>query len=203
MIYELGIFTAKINTVAHVAAGIDSFVKEPEAKGALLGAWISEFGELNQVTTLRQFDTMASFTEERERAITASNPFHCGAHLVDFSLAAHEIFPFLKPVKLGKFGPIYEIRTYNLLPNGKIPLIESWAAAVPARIKVSPLIIAMTSLDGAPRFTHIWAYASLEQRAAIRSDAVKTGIWPPKGVPSQILSMKSTVALPTGYSPLG
>ncbi|MDI9408781.1 MAG: NIPSNAP family protein [Candidatus Pacebacteria bacterium] len=203
MIYEFGRFDTKIGAAPLVAAGIASFMKEPESLGALMGAWVTEFGELNQVLTLRAFETYEDFAAERKRAVTSTNPFHSAAHLVQFSLEPYQIFPFLEPPKLGKFGPIYEIRSYELQPNGLNMMLEAWEVAVPARIAVSPLIIAAYSLEGVPRFTHIWAYASLEQRSQLRAEAVKSGIWPPKGGPTHLATMRSTIALPTAFSPLG
>ena len=203
MIYEFGQFSTKIGAAPLVAAGIASFMKEPEALGGLLGAWITEFGELNEVRTLRAFETYDQFSQERKRAVTSTNPFHCAAHLIQFSLSPHAIFPFIEPPRLGKFGPVYEIRNYELQPNGLNPMLESWEVSLPARVDISPLIIAAYSLEGAPRFTHIWAYASLEQRSQLRANAVKTGIWPPKGGPTYLVSMRSSIALPTAFSPLG
>jgi hypothetical protein len=70
-------------------------------------------------------------------------------------------FPFLPPVVPGKYGKVYEFRTYHLKPGGLPPTIAAWEAALPERNKLSPLIINMYALDGAPRNTHIWPYARL------------------------------------------
>ena len=53
----------------------------------------------------------------------------------------------------------------------------------------------MYALDGPSRITHIWAFTSLEQRAALRAQACDAGVWPPKGGPEQILEATSTIAL--------
>lgn len=70
----------------------------------------------------------------------------------------------LPPVVPGKYGSVYEIRTYRLKHGGVAPAIAAWEAAIPERVKLSPLSIAMYSLDGPPRFTHIWPFASLDAR---------------------------------------
>ena len=36
-------------------------------------------------------------------------------------------FPFLPAIKPGQYGPIFEVRTYLLKPNGLGPTIEAWA----------------------------------------------------------------------------
>ena len=61
---------------------------------------------------------------------------------------------------------------------------------------------ALDALDGAPRITHIWPYASLDARAAIRADAVAKGVWPPKNAPEQFFAATSTIGHPTAASPL-
>lgn len=41
-----------------------------------------------------------------------------------------------------------------------------------------------TALAGEqPRLLNIWVYQSVDERAQIRADAVKQGVWPPKGGP--------------------
>jgi len=61
----------------------------------------------------------------------------------------------------------------------------------------------MYALEGAPRFTHIWPFASLDARAKARADSVAAGAWPPKNGPAWLTGdMRSTVALPAPFSPL-
>jgi hypothetical protein len=59
----------------------------------------------------------------------------------------------------------------------------------------------MYALDGPPRITHIWGFADLEQRAALRARSYAAGIWPPPGGPAQIAEATSTIGLPERYSP--
>ncbi len=173
MLYEIATLTVKLGTAAKAVAGIGDYVGAPEAKGTLLGCWTSEIGELNQ------------------EAIT------------QMSFDTYAPFPFLPPVVPGKYGSIYEIRTYRLKHGGVPSTIAAWEAAMPERGKLSPLSIAMYALDGPPRFTHIWPFASLDARAALRAESVAKGVWPPKGGPNWLTGeMRSIVALPTAISPL-
>ena len=57
-------------------------------------------------------------------------------------------FDFLPPIKPGKFGPCYEVRTYVFKTDGLAPTVELWRKAVPGRMTVSPLLTAMTSVTG-------------------------------------------------------
>jgi hypothetical protein len=203
MIYEIATLSIKLGTAAKAVAGIGDYVKAPGAKGTLLGCWSTEIGDLNQLLLLRGFDDHAQLLRERERILHTTNPFGAGDAIASLNFDSYAPFPFLPPVKPGKYGAVYEIRTYKLKHGGVPHTIAAWEAAVPARCELSPLSIAMYALDGPPRFTHIWPFASLDVRAAVRADSVAKGIWPPKGGPDWLTGeMHSTIGLPTAISPL-
>jgi NIPSNAP len=203
MRYEIATLTIKLGTAAQAIAGIDLYVKAADAKGTLRGCWASEIGQLNQLYVLRSFADDAELQAERTRSFGTTDPFGCGEAIVTMELDSYAPFPFLPPVTPAKLGKVYEIRTYKLKAGGIPATIAAWEAAVPERVKLSPLVIAMYALDGPPRFTHIWPFASLDARAAVRADAVAKGIWPPKGGPQWLTGdMRSTIALPTAISPL-
>jgi hypothetical protein len=203
MLYEIATLTVKLGAAAKAVAGIGEYVGAPEAKGTLLGCWASEIGELNQLLVLRSFGDHETCRGERERALRTTNPFNAGEAITRLSFDTYAPFSFLPPVVPGKYGSVYEIRTYRLKHGGVPPTIVAWEAAMPERGKVSPLSIAMYALDGPPRFTHIWPFASLDARAAVRAESVAKGVWPPKGGPDWLTGdMRSTIALPTAISPL-
>lgn len=203
MRYEIATLTIKLGGMAKAVPGIDAYVKAAGAKGQLLGCWSSEIGALNQVTVLRSFADDAELQAERWRALSTQDVFGCGDVITDLTFDSYAPFPFLPPVKTGKYGSVYEIRTYRLKHGGTPHTIAAWEAAIPKRVELSPLVIAMYALDGSPRFTHIWPFASLDARAAVRADSVAKGVWPPKGGPDWLTGdMRSTIALPTAISPL-
>jgi hypothetical protein len=203
MIYEIATLTIKFGTAAKAIEGIGGYVKAAGAEGTLLGCWSTEIGDLNQILVLRGFADHADLLAERERILNTTEPFGAGEAITSMSFDSYAPFPFLPKVQPGKHGAVYEIRTYKLKHGGLPGTITAWQAAVPERIKLSPLSIAMYALDGAPRFTHIWPFASLDARAAIRADSVAKGIWPPKGGPAFLTGeMRSVIALPTAISPL-
>jgi NIPSNAP len=105
-------------------------------------------------------------------------------------------------VRPGRYGSVYEIRTYEMVPGGLPAALAGWQAAVPERVKLSPLIIAMYALDGPSRITHIWPYPGLDARMAIRKQAYASDVWPPRGTPENIREGTSTIAFPTDFSPL-
>ncbi|OAE99039.1 NIPSNAP family containing protein [Bradyrhizobium centrolobii] len=203
MLYEIATLTVKLGTAAKAVAGIGEYVGASEAKGSLLGCWASEISDLNQLLVLRSFADHEAWRSERERALRTPNPFNAGDAITQLNFDTYAPFPFLPPVAPGRYGNVYEIRTYRLKHGGVAPTIAAWEAAIPERVKLSPLSIAMYSLDGPPRFTHIWPFASLDSRAAVRAESVAKGVWPPKGGPDWLTGdMRSIVALPTAISPL-
>ena len=112
-------------------------------------------------------------------------------------------FPFLPAIKPGQYGPIFEVRTYLLKPNGLAPTIEAWTKSAPGRQKLSPILAAMYSVTGeTTRFMHIWPYPSLDVRANTRKTAIETGVWPPPGGPDHLLTMHTDIFLPASFSPI-
>ena len=96
---------------------------------------------------------------------------------------------------------IIEVRTYQLKP-GSVPEVEKrFAEALPAREKLSKLAAFWhTEVGKLNEITHVWTYDSFEQRMAIRTEAIKTGVWPPK-TGEFILTMQSEAFLPAPFSP--
>ncbi len=174
-----------------------------KTKGTLLGCWATEIGALNDIIILRGFEDAAALATERQRLEGSTNPFGAGESLRALTTDIYRPFPFLPPVKPGRFGSVYEIRTYRLKQGGVPPTLAAWEAALPGRTNLSPLTVAMVAIDGPPRFTHIWPFASLDERGRIRAESVAKGFWPPKGGPDWLTGeMASTIALPTAISPL-
>jgi hypothetical protein len=203
MLYEIATLRIGLGTLGAVTAAIEASTRGGGAAGTLLGCFVSEIGALNEVLVLRGFPDAAALDAERSRRQGDTSPFGCGEALQAITFEAYAPFPFLPPVRPGAYGGVYEIRTYRLKPGGVAPTIAAWEAAVPARVKLSPLALALYALDGPERFTHLWPFADLNARAAIRADAVAQGIWPPKGGPAWLTGdMRATIALPTAFSPL-
>lgn len=199
-VYELAKLTLKIGATPKAAEAINATVR---GAGTLLGCWASDIGQLNEVYVLRGFDTAEALRAARADMLHATNPFGCAEWLTALSMDSYAPFPFVPPVVPGEYGKVYEIRTYKLKPGGLQPTIDAWAAAVPERIKMSHMVTVMYALDGAPRFTHIWPFASTNHRAETRAAAVEKGIWPPKGGPDNLTGdMVSTMCIPTAISPL-
>lgn len=205
MYYELATMTLPFGTAGRAGAQVQAYCRD--GGGDLLGCWTSDIGVLNQMLVLRGFGGLDAMQAERRRTQHASSPFGCGDIYQRLELASYQGFGWMAPVRpsaeSGIRGPVYEIRTYGIRPGGTQATVDLWQQYLPPRHKMSPCVVAMLALDGAPRFTNIWAYPSLDARSQARADAVAQGIWPPKGGPAHLTTeMVSTIALPTAVSPL-
>lgn len=203
MLYELATISCPLLAVGQASDGIHAWINEPDAKGELLGCWRTEIGTLGRLIVLRGFEAPEDMTGERRRALLSANPFNAGTVITALTMDSYAPFPFLPPIRTGDRGGVYEFRTYHLKPGGLAPTLAGWEAAIePARDYTQHLVLNMYALDGVPRITHIWGFASLAERAGLRSHAYAAGVWPPKGGPEQIAEATSTIALPQEFSPL-
>jgi hypothetical protein len=198
--YDVTIITVRPGTQPFALARLKETVAD--APG-LLACWYSEIGTLNQILLLRASGDPAAVLASRTKLLTSGDPFGVGEWTAGMTMDIYVAFDFLPPVKPGKFGPCYEVRTYGFKTDGLAPTVDLWRKAVPGRTTVSPLLTAMTSVTGTvSRFMHIWPYTSLDERARLRAKAVANGVWPPPGGPSHLAGQQSDVYLPASFSPL-
>ena len=112
--------------------------------------------------------------------------------------------PCLPEVPTGKFGTIYEIRSYELHPGGALEAAcRGWDEVIAVRLGLAPITAVMHSIGGVvPRLVHIYPYRSLAHRDEIRDAAVATGLWPPKGGSGRNRVMRCEIAVPAAFSPI-
>ena len=203
--FEMITFTVRVRTVAQALARIEKALAAPEVGGELMGCWVSEIGQLNQIALLRGYADEVQRQAERERFLLGGEAFGINEFITDLRIENYSLFPFLKPLSAGKLGPFYEMRVYDLVSAGLQPTLDGWAKAIEARTaeQYSPVYAAFYATDGAlPRYLHIWPWATLEQRLEVRTQAVMDGVWPPENSGPQLCDMRSTIYLPAGFSPL-
>ena len=201
--YEFATLSIQTGTAAKVIAGVERYLDANASHAKLFAVWTAEIGTLNQVQVVRGFETSDALHTERERMLRAGDLFGATEYLTGLSLDTYTAFPFFAPLPTGAFGSVYEVRVYNIKPAGLAPVLTAWEAAIPARVKLSPIILAAYALDGsAPRMVHICPYAGVDERNRIRAEAVAAGIWPPKGGPDWLTNMQSTIFVPAKFSPL-
>ena len=170
--------------------------------GELLACWYSDIGALNRILLIRAADIMRIHAD-RAKQLRTENPFGIGEYIVGMSMDAYVAFPFMQAMKAGRYGPVFEVRTYVLKPDGLPATIELWRTWVPGRANLSPLLAAMHSITGTvTRFMHIWPYADLNERARLRAKAVTDKLWPPPGGPDHLATMKSDIYFAADFSPM-
>jgi hypothetical protein len=170
---------------------------------ALLACWVSEIGALNKILIIKSIADPASALAARLAAIDSKNPWDAGEFMTGISMDTYAAYDFLEPMRPGTVGPIFEVRSYTLKVGGLAPTTELWRKAAPGRVKISPILTAMTSVTGeVTRFVHIWPYASLEERGRLRAKAIADGVWPPPGGPDYIVTQQTDIYLPAPFSPI-
>jgi NIPSNAP len=203
MRYDVTTLVLQPGTTPKALPRLEQWLRETRLRGKLLACWFSELGALNQILLIREYDNEPEIFVDRELIVRGANPYGVTDMVSAVSSDTYVPFPFMPPMPIGAMGPFFEVRTYALRTAGLAKTIELWQAAVPNRAKLSPLLAAMYSLSGAlPRFVHIWPYTSLDQRQSLRSEAVRTGVWPPPGGPDQLLAQQADIFLAAAFSPI-
>lgn len=209
MIYEMRTYDLKPRSLNEVMKRFGEAYEKRRKYSELAAFWHTEIGPLNQIVHVWPYRDL----EERGRIRAAAVndgiwPPDTGEFIVNMRSDIMMPFAFSPPLKPGKMGPIYEMRTYTYV-SGHLPRIMNlWEKALPARLEYSPLCAAWYSeLGGLNQFVHIWPYASLEARSATRGKMQAAGVWPPSaqkhGVPGYDLHrQENKILLPSAFSPL-
>ena len=96
---------------------------------------------------------------------------------------------------------IVEMRTYTLQPGTVGQFEERFGAALPNRVKLSPLAAFWhTEVGPLNRVIHVWPYENMEERTRIREQATKIQGWPPN-TREFVVAQKSQVFIPAPFSP--
>lgn len=198
--YDITSITVRPGTHPQALAALDETLA---GDANLLACWYSEIGALNRILIIRKPDDTIATSDKRFALLAARSPFGIGELIVDLSLDTYISFDFMPPLRAGRFGPCFEVRSYVLKPDGLAPTIELWRRATPDRARVSPVLAAMVALTGLTiRFMHIWPYKTYDERARLRDKAVAEGVWPPPGGPSHLISQQADIYLPAEFSPI-
>lgn len=203
MRYDLTTLVVRPGTTPKALPRLQQWLGESGLGGKLLACWFTELGALNQILLIREYAGDAEIAADRDAIVRSANPYGIADLTTGATADTYASFPFIPPMQPGNAGPIFEVRAYILKPDGLPKTIELWQAAVPNRIKLSPLLAALYSISGStPRFVHIWPYTGLDARQNIRGEAVKAGVWPPPGGPDQLLAQQADIFLPAPFSPI-
>jgi hypothetical protein len=208
MIYEVRTYTLRTGAVAEFE---ERFAKRKplREKHSKLGAfWHTDFGPLNQVIHVWPYNDLKHRTEVRDAMAKDAelNAIQGGRDLIVEQQADVMIpAPFMQPLGSRNFGSgnFYEMRIYTYAPGDIPKVLEAWGKAIEARERFSPLAACWTSeLGGLNKFTHIWCYKDLGERARVRDESRRPGTgWPPQaGV--RPIRQENKLLIPAAFSPV-
>ena len=197
----------QLNVIAGQAPAAMKRLEPALAKSAFrsefLGCFYSEIGALNRLILLRGADDFDDISADHKAIVEADDPLGVSDLVTSRVVDVFRPFPGTPCMKAGKYGPIFEFRTYSLRPNGLPPTFAAWDKVLTERMKLSPLVAVMYAVTGnTPRFMHIWPYRDILERMNVRARAVEVGVWPPPGGIDHIQSMQSEIFLPAAFSPI-
>src|SRR5215831_13382102 len=183
MIYEIRTYTLKPGSVAEVEKRFGEAYEYRKKYSPLAAFWHTEIGPLNQIIHMWPYADQAERARVRGEAAKDPNwPPKIQEFILHMESEVLVPFPFLPEVLPGKMGPVFEMRYYNIKPGTLPALMKRWEPAIPARVKLSPLVVAgNVDFGQANGFIHIWAYKSMDDRMSVRTKAREQGIWPPPG----------------------
>ena len=207
MIYEVRTYTLKPRSLPEVLKRFAEAYQKRKELSQLFAFWYSEIGLLNQIVHVWPYKDLEERGRIRAEAVKAGIwPPKTAEFMV--TMRSDIMIPWGDvPPLSGKVGPYFEMRTYTYRA-GDLPKIQAnWTKALPNRLKFSPLLALWYSeLGELNQFVHIWPYASLDQRMAIRKQAVDSGHWPPpqgEGDAAYGLAAQETkILLAAPFSPL-
>jgi hypothetical protein len=197
MLYEVYTAVLRPGQMQEVVSRTLAALPARERVSPLAAFWKTEIGGLNRIVLVWPYRDLA------HRAEVQASLRDVGGWPPDTTdlLASEQIeivtpAPFMRPLTREAGGGVFEMRSYTYRP-GTIPnVLAIWAEAVPERERLSPLVACWyTEIGALHRFTHVWAYRTLDERATVRAEAVRRGIWPPD-TREWRLSEESSILLP-------
>src|SRR5256886_12438810 len=208
MLYEVRTYTLQPGTVAEFES---RFAKRHplREKHSKLGAfWHTEIGSLNQVIHVWPYEDLnhraavrAAMAQDPELGQLPGGRDFIVAQESEIMIPAS----FMHPLGSRNYGTgnVYEMRIYTYAPGDIPKVLDAWSKAIEAREKFSPLAACWTNeLGPLNRFTHIWCYKDLNERARVREESRRPGgAWPPQaGV--RPVRQENKLLIPATFSPV-
>jgi len=203
MLYDVMTITVQPGSASQALAKLERALGRQSLRGELLTCWLSEIGALNRILLIRGYADINALESDRRTITSQADPFELGELVTAADLDLYVPFEFVDPMRPGSKAAFYEVRTYGLKPDALTPTKEAWRQALPERVKLSRVLMAMHTTGPTPRFMHIWPYESLADRQRIRGEAVARGLWPPRGGPGRLSSQQTDIYIPAAFSPIG
>ena len=204
MIYEVRTYRLKPGSMPEAIERFGAGYEHRKKYSELAAFFYTEIGPLNQIIHIWPYESLAHRTEVRAASSGDPNwPPSIAEFAVDMSSEIFVPFPFTPTFEPGKVGPIFEWRSYNIVPGSIGKIRDGWAGAIDKRKALSPITMAMhTELGPLNKFVHIWPYESLAHRAEVRAKARTDGIWPPKGGGGNLVAQENKIVVAAPFSPI-
>jgi len=205
MIYEIRTYTLKPGSVNEFENRFEASLAKRLEYSELAAFWHTEIGPLNQVIHVWPYQDLHHRDEIRAKVSKEPNWPPKTADLI-LSMNSEIFSPAPFSPKLGgnqKLGNIYEMRTYQYQAGTMPRVLERWKEALSGgRLELSPLAACMYSESGPLNvWIHIWPYASLDERARIRTEQRKIESWPPL-TREFLVSQQNKILIPASFSPM-
>ncbi len=204
MIYEVRTYRLQPGSMPEAIKRFGEGYESRRKFSELAAFFYTEIGPLNQIIHIWPYESLAHRDEVRAEASGDPNwPPSIAEFAVDMASEIFVPFPFTPTFEPGKVGPIFEWRSYNIVPGSIGKIKDGWAGAIDKRKALSPITMAMsTELGPLNKFVHIWPYESLEHRREVRAKARADGIWPPKGGGGNLVAQENKIVMPAPFSPI-
>jgi hypothetical protein len=204
MLFEVRTYRLKPGALNEVIKRFGDAYEHRKKYSELAAFFFTEIGPLNEITHIWPYESLAHRTEVRIQA--AENP-NWPPDISEFQYQMQsEIFvpfPFTPEFKPGKWGPVFEWRSYSMTPGAMGGTIDRWGTAIDKRTELSPVLMAMhTDLGPLNKFVHIWPYESLEHRREVRGKAQAEKIWPPPGGAGSLVTQDNKIVFAAPFSPI-
>ena len=134
MTYDVTIIAVRPGTHPDALARLRPQLLGEVAAGEFLACWYSDLGAINQILLLHGGCDEAAAVARRAAIVTSKDPFGVGEFMTGVTMDTYVSFPFMPRITPGRCGPIYEVRSYVLRPDGLATTIELWRKAVPGRL---------------------------------------------------------------------
>jgi hypothetical protein len=207
MIYEVRTYTLKPGSVAEFESRFEQRHPYREKYSKLGAFWHTEMGPLNQVIHVWEYEDLNQREEAREAASQDRDLQRLpGGREFVLEQQSEAVIPapFMHPLGSRDYGTgnIYEMRTYTYEPGGIREVLKAWEEAIPHREEYSPLAACWyTEFGGLNRFTHVWVYSDLNERARIRAESRQGTHWPPQASVRPV-RQENKILMPAAFSPV-
>lgn len=190
----------------------DGMAIRGNAYGKLEGLWTTEFGTVGQVHHLWSYEDILERDHARER-LRVEQPRWLGEYVPTIRMMnqPEQENAILRLVSDVPLTPppgerhIYEMRTYQLIPNGAPEWVSLFKKALPDRQKHSPLVgLWVSDIGPLNQIYHLWAYDDLNQRMEARARAAQEPSWQEfeRATTDIVVTRRANILISDACSPL-